>query len=121
MRRKKIEKMNNCEPKTFVCLISGTAAQQGNRRFTIIPEWNKNIEVSWKWNVRNSVKELLRKFFIVISTNKVDKKMTEKKFSIYYHYQNIWKKMRKINTLSKEEYKYLKQKNKMKKNAKNWK
>ena len=79
MRRKKIKKINKCEPKTFVCLISGTAAQQGSRRFTIIPEWNKNIEISWKWNIKNEGKESLRKFFILFLTNEVDKKMTEKK------------------------------------------
>ena len=100
MRRKKIKKINKCEPKTFVCLISGTAAQQGNRRFTIIPEWNKNIEISWKWNIKNEGKESLRKFFILFLTNEVDKKFDRKKNSQYNHNQIIWKKMRKINTYS---------------------
>ena len=57
--------------------------------------------------------------FILVLTNKLDKKMKEKKNLSGSITKIFGKKMRKINTLSKEEYKYLKQKNKMKKNAKN--
>ena len=52
--------------------------------------------------------------FILVLTNKLDKKMKEKKNLSGSITKIFGKKMKKINTLSKEEYKYLKNINKKK-------